>query len=150
MINQRVKITGRVRFIHRAPDGRVIEDVTHKNAIVTTGLDFLASRAVDAASLVMSHIGLGSGVVAVAPADTALGTELARVVLDSATSVSNTIIYVATFGPGVGTGAVTEAGTFNAGVAGTMLNRLVFPVINKGALDTVEVEWTVTFADDGV
>jgi hypothetical protein len=53
---------------------------------------------------------------------------------------------VATFGAGVATGAITEAGVFNALTAGTMLCRTVFSVINKGALDTLVITWKVTVA----
>jgi len=49
-----------------------------------------------------------------------------------------------TFGAGVGTGAVTEAGIFNASSAGTMLCRTTFSVINKAAADTLGITWTVT------
>ena len=40
--------------------------------------------------------------------------------------------------------AVTEAGVFNASSSGTMLCRTVFPVVNKGADDTMSVTWTIT------
>jgi hypothetical protein len=43
---------------------------------------------------------------------------------------------VATFGPGVDTGAITEAGLFSASSSGTMFARQVFSVVNKGAGDT--------------
>jgi hypothetical protein len=39
---------------------------------------------------------------------------------------------------------VTEAGIFNALTGGDMLCRTVFPVVNKGADDTMSVTWTVT------
>jgi hypothetical protein len=92
---------------------------------------------------------IGSGTVAAAGADAALGTELARVALTSTTIVTTNVTndaiqYVATFLPGTGTGAVTEAGLFNDASAGTMLCRTVFPVINKGAADTLTVTWKVT------
>jgi hypothetical protein len=54
------------------------------------------------------------------------------------------VAYVATFPAGTGTGAVTEAGLFNASSAGTLLCRTVFSVINKGAADTLGITWTVT------
>jgi hypothetical protein len=54
--------------------------------------------------------------------------------------------YVATFSAGTGTGAITEAGIFNASSAGTLLCRTVFSVINKGALDTLVITWKVTVA----
>ena len=42
------------------------------------------------------------------------------------------------------TGAVTEAGIFNAASGGTMLCRTVFSVVNKGADDSLSVTWTIT------
>ena len=64
--------------------------------------------------------------------------------LDSSTASANTIVYVSSFEAGEGTGAVTEAGVFNASSSGTMLCRTVFPVVNKGADDTMSVTWTIT------
>ena len=150
MNKQKLKITGVFRLVLRDHLGEVILSFIQKNDIVDTGLAFLASRAVGAADPVMSHIAIGSGATAVVPADVALDNELAREALSSVAAVANDVTYEASFGPGIGTGAITESGILNAGVAGTLLNRLVFPVINKGALDTVEVTWIVTFEDDGV
>ena len=59
---------------------------------------------------------------------------------------SNTVIYSAGFGLGVGTGAITEAGIFNAASSGTMLCRTVFSVINKGILDSMVITWTITIS----
>ena len=119
-------------------DERIIE-----NLLVTTGLNWLAARAVGTPAA-MSHMAVGSGVVAPALANTNLATELGRAALTAQTSSLNVATFSCTFAAGVGTGAVTEAGIFNAGAAGTMLNRSVFPVINKGALDTMQINWTVT------
>jgi hypothetical protein len=52
--------------------------------------------------------------------------------------------YVASFPAGTGTGAVTEAGIFNASSGGTMLCRTVFSVVNKGADDAMSITWTIT------
>jgi hypothetical protein len=54
------------------------------------------------------------------------------------------VTYVATFPAGTGTGAVTEAGIFNASSSGTMLCRTVFPVVNKQSGDSMTITWTVT------
>ena len=43
-----------------------------------------------------------------------------------------------------GTGAVTEAGIFNASSGGTMLCRTVFAVVNKGADDGMSITWQIT------
>ena len=45
---------------------------------------------------------------------------------------------------GEGTGALTEAGIFNASSSGTMLCRTEFSVVNKGASDSMTITWTVT------
>lgn len=150
MKKQHVKISGKVRIVHKDANGKLVADVTHENDIVDAGLAFLAARAIGTPT-VMSHIALGDGTTAVAPADTTLDNELDRAAFSTpAVSLGNVITFEASFGPGAATGAVTEAGILNAAAAGTLLNRLVFPVVNKGALDTVEVEWVVTFEDDGV
>jgi hypothetical protein len=92
----------------------------------------------------MSHMAIGTGAVAPALANTALGTEVGRVALSSTNVAANVVTYAATFPAGTGTGAITEAGNFNAAGAGTMLNRVTFSVINKAAGDSLAVTWTVT------
>jgi hypothetical protein len=67
-----------------------------------------------------------------------------REALDSTSASSNTITYVASFEAGDATGAVTEAGLFNASSGGTMLCRTVFSVVNKGAQDILNITWVIT------
>jgi hypothetical protein len=69
-----------------------------------------------------------------------------REALDSTTVTDNTIQYIASFEAGDGTGAVTEAGIFNAATGGSMLCRTVFSVVNKAADDTMSVTWTITIS----
>lgn len=142
--NEMIKATGRLNIQVTGPDGNVKDDLTVDNLVVTTGLGFIASRMRDATATAMSHMAIGSGTAAAAAGNTALGTELGRVALTSTTVTANAVAYVATFGPGTGTGAVTEAGIFNAGTSGTMLCRTVFSVVNKEAGDTMSITWTVT------
>ena len=142
--NEMIKATGRLNIQVTGPDGNVKDDLTVDNLVVTTGLGFIASRMKDATATAMSHMAIGSGTAAAAAGNTALGTELGRVALTSTTVTANAVAYVATFGPGTGTGAVTEAGIFNAGTSGTMLCRTVFSVVNKEAGDTMSITWTVT------
>ena len=132
------------------PDGEVKEETNHDNLVVNTGLAYFISRAVSVTAATMSHMALGSGTTAPAAGDTALQTQLgSRVTLDS-TSITGTdnenVVYAATFGAGDGTGAVTEAGIFNAETGGDMLCRTVFPVVNKQADDTMVITWTVTLS----
>ena len=43
-----------------------------------------------------------------------------------------------------GTGAITEAGIFNASTGGDMFARTKFAVVNKGAADSMTITWTIT------
>lgn len=125
-----------------ALNGEAVQEVP--NLVVTTGKNFVASRIKDTTDAAMSHMAIGSGTTAAAAGDTALGTELDRQALTSTTVTNNTITYVATFGAGDGTGAVTEAGLFNAASGGSLLCRTVFNVVNKGASDSMTITWVVT------
>jgi hypothetical protein len=142
-----LKATGDLRIVlHKQDGGEEVFD--RKNLVVNTGLNFIVSRMKDATADVMSHMSLGTGTDAAAAADTTLGAEISggRVALTTTTVTANTITYVATFNAGVGSGAVTESGIFNAGTGGTMLCRTVFPVVNKQAGDSMTVTWTVTIS----
>lgn len=140
-----LKLRGDVFITVKDKDGQVKEQRHEKNLIVSSGLNFICSRMKDTTDDAMSHMALGSGATAAAAGDTDLGSLLgAREELDSTTVTDNTITYVSSFEAGDGTGAVTEAGIFNAAAAGTMLCRVVFPVINKAADDTMSVTWAIT------
>jgi hypothetical protein len=139
-----IKASGSLRVIVYDKSGTVKEDREFKNLVVTTGKDFVASRIVGTASSVMSHMAVGSGTTAAAAGDTALQTELGRVALASNIAILNVVTQTATFPAGTATGAVTEAGIFNAASVGTMFCRTVFAVINKGVDDAMSVTWTVT------
>ena len=150
MLTEYIKARGMVSFVLTDATGQVKEQQDH-NLVVNVGLAYIASRMKDATATAMSHMAVGTGATAAAATQTTLVTESARVALASSTvvttSVSNdSIQYVATLAPGSGTAALTEAGLFNAASAGTMLARTVFPVINKGALDTLTITWKITVA----
>jgi hypothetical protein len=144
-INEILKAKGDVSIVLNREDGSV-ENLDIKNLVVNTGLAYITSRMKDTAANAMSHMELGTGTTSAAAGDTALGTAISgsRVSLTSTTNSSNTITYVASFPAGTGTGAVTEAGIFNASSAGTMLCRTVFPVVNKQSGDSMTVTWTIT------
>lgn len=131
------------------PDGALKEEREIHNLVVDPGLVYIISRMVGTSKAVMSHMALGSGTTAAAAGQTDLVTMLgSRVALDSTTigGAGKQVTYVATFGAGAGTGAVTEAGIFNASTAGDMLCRVVFAVVNKSAADSMAITWTLTQA----
>ena len=145
MINENLKLKGDVSIVLKDKNGKVKEERSIKNLIVTAGLGFIASRMAGTGDAVMSHMGLGSGTTAAAAGQTDLVSILgSREALDSSTVVSNTVAYVSSFEAGDATGAITEAGIFNASSSGSMLCRTVFDVVNKAADDTLSVTWTIT------
>lgn len=146
-INEQLKLKGELNIKLLDAQGNVKEDRTERNLVVTAGLTYICSRMAGTSSGVMSHMALGSGTTAAAANQTDLVSLLgSRVALDSTTPSTSSIQYVATFGAGVSTGAVTEAGIFNNATAGagSMLCRTVFPVVNKQAGDTMVITWTVS------
>ena len=141
---------GRVHIQVFDAEGNLKEEQTVKNLVVTTGLNHIADRlGASSPATRMSHMEVGTGTTAPAAGDTALETAIAssRVSLTSQTVSTNTVEYVGDFPAGTGTGAVTEAGVFNASSAGTMLCRTTFSVVNKGAADTLKITWTLTVSD---
>ena len=146
MFNDAIKMTGNLKLVLTDEHGNVKQEEEVKNLVVTVGKGFIASRMKDATATAMTHMEVGTGTTAAAVGDTTLQTAVAssRVTLTSTTVTTNNVAYVATFPAGTGTGALTEAGIFNASSSGTMLCRTVFSVINKGAADTLGITWTVT------
>lgn len=145
LTNAKVNVTGRLKIVLTDKDGNIIFEQEGPNAVVSAGDAFITSRMTGTASAVMSHMAIGTSGAAVASGQTALqGTELARVALASTTPSGNQITYAATFGAGVGTGTIAEAGIFNAASVGTMLARSISISLTKGATDTLAITWTIT------
>jgi hypothetical protein len=143
MIQETIKAKGELNIKLFGPDGKLKDEQNVLNLVVTTGKTFIAARMVGTPTA-MSHMAIGSGTTDPAVGDTALQTELGRVSLTSSASSGAVVTYVASFGAGTGTGAVTEAGILNASSGGTLLCRTEFSVINKGADDSMSITWTIT------
>jgi len=155
MLNDIVKATGKVSILLTDALGNIKDEREIDNLVVLTGREFMASRMKDATATVMSHMAVGTDNTAAASGNTNLGAEVSssRTALTSTTVSSNAVTYACTFNPGVGTGALVEAGIFNYGTytaspsaSQTLLCRTIFAVINKGAADTLTISWTVTIS----
>lgn len=139
MIKDDLSLKGKLTI---AVNGQTVREVP--NLVVTAGKEFVASRMAGVSSDEMSHMAIGTSSTSPAAADITLGTEAARVSLTSTTVTNANVVYVATFAAGTGTGAIVEAGLFNAASGGDMLCRTTFAVVNKGANDSITITWTVT------
>jgi len=147
-IKDDLKISGELVIIVTDKSGHITQSMKVPNLVVTTGKQYIASRMAGTTAAVMSHMAIGSGTAAANANNTALGNELGRAgsPLFSFQASGNIITATATFVEGVGTGAISEAGIFNASSGGTMLCRTVFPVVNKQASDTIAITWTITIS----
>jgi hypothetical protein len=143
MLNDNLKVTGAVQIQLFNADGSIKDTREIKNLVVTSGKEFIAGRMVGTPTE-MSHMAIGADSTAAAAGNTTLGSELGRVALASDGASGAVVTYVANFPAGTGTGAVVEAGIFNASSSGTMLCRTVFSVVNKGADDAMSITWTIT------
>ena len=146
MIDDTLKLTGELTLRLTRVDGSV--ETRHiPNLVVTRGKEVAADRQlVVPTHAAMSHMAVGTGGAAPAVTDTMLMFEVpgSRVPCDSIDIAGTKLTYSKVFGPGVGTGALIEAGIFNDPVAGDMLARTVFPVVNKGPDDNMVITWNVT------
>lgn len=141
----KLKFNGTVCIKKTNTETGQIETYKMTNLVVTAGKTLIMSRLQGATSNVINYIAVGTGNTAPALTDTTLETELEReaITVSGGTASTNTITYVANFGVGVGTGAWREAGLFNESSGGTMLSRVVYDVINKGAADSMEITWVI-------
>ena len=139
------KLKGNVHIQLFDKDGKLKDERKVHNTVVTAGKNYIADALSSTpGNTVMTHMGVGTGTTAVAAGDTTLEAQTDRNALTSNTDATNVVTFVGDWAAGDATAALTEAGIFNAASAGTMLARSVFSAINKGALDSLKVTWTLT------
>lgn len=153
-IASRFGLKGRVEIKLWGPDGqlkdhRVLkEQRVFPNTVTTFGDKLVANRLSGATLAAVTHMAIGTGTGGTS-AYNSLVTELDRNALTSTTQQSGTddndVKYVGDWAAGDGTGAITEAGVFNAASGPGMMIYSSFSVVNKGASDTLQINWTVTF-----
>lgn len=135
-----VTVTGKLHIVLRDSNGNVKETRT-ANTVTTAGKNMIADRLLASPTLgVPTHMAIGTGT----PSSTALGTELDRNALGTKTRSTNVTTLPGSWAAGDGTGALTEAGLFDASSVGNMHCSASFAVINKGASDSLDISWTIT------
>ena len=147
-MEDKIGMRGDVTITLRDKDGNVIDVREIKNTIVDAGYDFICDVIGNTTQPNdMAWTGIGTGTTVVLGANTTLDTEVIRVANVYAHSAGTKIFtHTADYAAGTGTGPITESGLLNAASLGTMLNRVVFDVINKGTSDTLQVVWTITLS----
>ena len=143
-LQENMQVKGELSIVVRDALGNIKQTLHVPNLVVTNGKNYIASRMVGVASTVMSHMAIGTGTATPVVGDSILGTEAGRVSMSSFTATANAVTATATFPAGTGTGAITEAGIFNASTSGTLLCRTTFPVVNKASGDSIAITWVIT------
>lgn len=140
------KVTGQVNIKVYDEYGNLKDERNTHNLVVTSGKQYIAGRMQGTSvPTVMGWMAIGTSTATPAVGQAVLTTEAGRVALASFTSGGTAAVTAtATFPAGTGTGAITEAGIFNAVSAGTMLCRTTFPVVNKAAGDSIAITWIIT------
>ena len=147
--SEHVGIKGMVKYTLKDINGNIKDVRLVPNLITNAGFDLVCDQMGAAAQPAeASYIAVGTGTTAANVVDTTLETELGTRSEGTYAHTPGTKVYTntVTYGAGVNTGAITESGMLNAAVAGSLLNRQVFDVINKSASDSLEIEWEITLS----
>jgi hypothetical protein len=147
-MKESLKLKGTVIAVLRDKDGNIKQEQTIENLVVTGGLGFITDRMQGAGTAVISHMGVGTTNTSPVTANSTLAAETGTRATVTASRVTTTTSndtaqYVSNFAAGNATGALVEAGLFNAASTGTMVSRVVFAVINKGASDQLDITWKI-------
>lgn len=142
-IGGKLEVVENVHIVLFDANGNIKDVRTLHNTVTTAGKNGAADQILASPSLNKpTHMAIGTG----SPTGTALGTELDRNAFTSKTRSGAVVTMVGDWAAGDGTGAITEAGTFDAASTGNMWTSASFSVVNKGASDTLQITWTLTFA----
>jgi hypothetical protein len=142
-LNSSFEIGCNVKIQLFGPDGKLKDERQVHNTVTTAGLAGIMDQILAAPSLTkIGWMAMGTG----SPAATLLGAENARVAFATKTRSGAVVTVTATFGPGVGTGTITEAGTFDVVTANTvnMWMSASFGAVVKAAGDSILFTWTLT------
>jgi hypothetical protein len=144
---EQVKTSENVKLVLRGPDGEIKQEVEESNLIVTVGVNGIVDQLVASPGINKpSHMAIGTGGTSPSAGQTTLTTELDRNALTSKSRSGAVLTMVGDWAAGDGTGAITEAGVFDASSSGNMYSRALFSTINKAAGDTLQITWTYTLS----
>lgn len=130
-----------VHVVLRDKAGNIKDERNIHNTVTTSGKYGIADQIIASPALGKpTHMAVGTGT----PAANALGVEADRNALTSKTRTLAVITMVGDWAAGDGTGALTEAGIFDASSAGNMWLSQSFAAINKLVADTLSISWTLT------
>jgi hypothetical protein len=144
-MKDKLAIKGLLHIQLFGPDGKLKTERKVENIITNAGREYIIDR-LQGTVAVMDYMAIGTGTNAAAAANTTLQTEVARAQGTLSQPNANTDRLVHTFAAGTGTGNITEAGRLNAASVGTLMGRVVFTAVPKGANDSLQMTYDFTYA----
>lgn len=147
LANETMTPRGFVTVEVHGPDGtRVVEQA---NVVTNGGRNRFAALIAQDSTAFPSYIGIGTGSTAADVTDTALGAEVDRNAIATATSSAGVITYKAFFSKTEANGStIAEVGLFDQAAGGTMLCRSVLSsTVAKTTSIALTITWTITLAD---
>jgi hypothetical protein len=157
----RIKMLGTLDACIIRADGTMVDlGCVSKRVVTTAGVNYLrddfANGAGGADISLFKYHGCGTGTVAEAIGDTALGAESTTALNPDSTrgvgtqvnSVSKTYTTVATMTFDA-SAAITEHGLFSAASGGTLWDRSVFAAVNVASGESIQFSYSLTINDGG-
>ena len=150
----KIPIKGKINYTLCDKDGNIKDSGSYENTVTELLDAHVADQMSDSGDATIGFMATGSGT-----GQTSASSDLSNYItasmialsgtspLQGAGGADNDVVYSAFWGAGVGTGSVREAGIFQA--SGTSRTTLMFYndsiTVNKGASDTLKIDWTATF-----
>jgi len=148
-----IRLRGGIELqLRNALNGQIVEKRILNNLVVTAGRRFVLQQ-IASSEIVTSHtferIAVGTGTVAPATSDTALGSETTRIAIGTFTTsnlTSNPPSWRAEISLNTDEGNTTlgEVGILNSSSGGTLLARATFATINKTTSNTLNISYTIS------
>lgn len=146
-----IALRGALQILLRDPTGKIVEDRSVRNTVVTVGRSWVLGQleSVNNTTQVISHLAIGSGLVAPSTADTALGAEVTRIAVGTFVTTGLTANppswqAQASFATNQGNTTLGEVGLFNSSATGTMLARATFTSFVKATSNTLSISYTIS------
>ena len=146
-MRDKIKVKGRCRFIIRdAKTGDLIEKTTWRNNLVTDdGEELYAQMMMGTTVDPCSYCAVGDDNTPAAEADTALLSEIGRLVITDINIAAAVVTYSTFFGSGDANGNWWEIGLLNQIAGGVLIARTVLGGVQvKNAANTITVEYELS------
>lgn len=112
-LNSGISMTGKLSIKHYDLNGKLVNDLTVPNLVVTAGKEFIANRMTSNDMSPMSYMAIGTSSTPSTALQTALGTEAQRVALSTKVLAGTSVTFTGNFPTTSSLIQMTEAGIFN-------------------------------------